>query len=670
MSTVSARPGDLYDFASASIDLQVSLILTSNDVGDALDTLRSAPRWGLASVPALDVHVMVLRNRSADLADRVRTIATAFETAGGGGRTVVVEVDASVIDAALDEADTADQAARRQRGRDLAVEIRRCIELGDRSLWDRFWGEDGSEAMGRALSAAEGEIDDPYVAAGLLEELGVEMTLELEEMFDNDDDFPGFVREALSAAGREPGALPDAFERDLVEQASIEQLSRLVADEGHPQSTELLTAAGLAVAQRGWSDEWITSGYSAVELRDVDSHADDVLRAVARDNTASARVLADRAGSFGLLAISEAPAGADAAQAAGDVIEAGTGTAVRRVDPGLHLDALTTFLDTLGDPEPWHYDYAGEEDDPSGSPWDWGGPLVVQELAPSIVAVFGHNADLLSGAVHVSSDLPSQLDAHDLRTIATVAYQHPETTQPFRDLVSLEVARLLAEGTNYTPDDVGRAERLEGVGSTIGDFVGIVGSTEADVLIGAGAAADERRAAQVSLLTGAFGLGTDLAGAKGAAGSVLGFGVDQLSDAVEDILAGTSEEHAREAVTESYRTEETSLSITLLAAEVDAARAAVEPGSGVSEEAQRQAQALLDAVEAHDRATGIGILGPDGSLADPTALAADPATADLADDVEVSLVRLIESPGPVADVLRPTLTALELERLGSRYDGQ
>ncbi len=56
-----------------------------------------------------------------------------------------------MIDAALDDADTADQAARRERGRELAREIRRCMELGNRSWWDRFWGEDGSEALGRAL---------------------------------------------------------------------------------------------------------------------------------------------------------------------------------------------------------------------------------------------------------------------------------------------------------------------------------------------------------------------------------------------------------------------------------------------------------------------------------------------------------------------------------------
>jgi hypothetical protein len=660
----------LYAFADGCFDLHVSLLRTRGDLVDALDALRAAPRWGLPSVAALDVSISVLHSRSLDLSTSVRAIGRAFADAGGGGTATVVEVDERVIDAALDDADSADQAAQRERGRELAREIRRCMELGNRSWWDRFWGEDGSEALGRALSAADGEVDDPYVAAGLLEELGVEATLDLEEMLDDDDDFSGVVREALSSAGRTPGALPDAFERELVDRASIAQLARLVGDETHAQSTELLTAAGLAVAQRGWHDDWITSGYSAVEIRDVDPHADDILRAVARDDTAAARVLADRAGSFGLLALSEAPAGRDAARAAGEVVEAGTGTGVRRVDPGLHLDALTMFLDVLGDREAWAYDYAGEEDDPSGSAWDWGGPHVVQELAPSIVDMFGHNADLFSDAVHVTSDLADQLDAHDLRTVATAAYQHGETAQAFRDLVSLEVARLLAEGTNYSADDTDRLSRLHAIGSTVGDLVGIVGSVESDVLIGAGAAADERRAAQVSLLTGAFGLGADLAGVEGPAGSVLGFGVDQLSSAVEDILAGTSEEHAREAVTAGYRTEETTLSITLLSAEVDAARAAVEPGADVSETARRNAQALLDAIEARDRATGIGLLGPDGRLADPGALAADPVTAALADDVEVELVRLIETPGVVADVLRPTLTALELERLGSRYDGQ
>jgi hypothetical protein len=151
---------------------------------------------------------------------------------------------------------------------------------------------------------------------------------------------------------------------------------------------------------------------------------------------------------------------------------------------------------------------------------------------------------------------------------------------------------------------------------------------------------------------------------------MLGFGVGQLGNAVEEVLAGTAEEQARDAVTEGYRTEETTLSITLLSAEIDAARAAVAPGADVSDAARREAQALLDAVEAHDRATGVGILGADGHLVDPASLADDPATAPQGDAIEVALVDLIESPGIVSDTLRPTLTALELERLGSRYDGQ
>ena len=171
----SAEPAQLARFADLSSDLEVRLIGTANDLGVALDALRTSGSWQLPPIPALDQRLDGHARGALENDVWVGRVGKAFEQADLlGGLGVLFGGTALALDTRLDAA-----LANLNSGLTPEQWRHRAHELAgiDPATWDPARGLAANDANVQAVYALYGQlmIDHPelqwagmaHIAGGL-----------------------------------------------------------------------------------------------------------------------------------------------------------------------------------------------------------------------------------------------------------------------------------------------------------------------------------------------------------------------------------------------------------------------------------------------------------------------------------------------------------------------
>jgi len=487
-------------------------------------------------------------------------------------------------------------------GAQSADEIIRALELGHRGIFDKLMSDtDASTELAKALNKVRQNGANYDFQQGLLNRLGADRAVQLEEMLKDNFRYNSIIREAVSTTGIQNPERQDRtadIRREIAEKSSLEALVRLTNDPTYPMDKNFLVGAGKRVMTRdiGWKTRAYGEQGVAVKYNFYNEGTKGIMYKISRNAEASLELLQDAEFVKNATILENSDYNDDTIS---QIIRSGTSREMQEKNADKVNNAVRVIAEIVSQP--------GNIRGTSKSGLRESENTVTERMANAMVDMFINNPSaFVEAAGREGTD--GMFDGEEFRKFVAAVRPHKSAMERLTAAVAIEYNILLRQAEN------GNSSNVTSAGNLTGAFVDALISENARD----GRQADEERA----MLGKAIGIAAEVFSFYGlknseAVGEITADVIGKVMNEVgQGSVKGNSAERATEENDTIYKRQQTTNAIAVVTTFELAANERVNGAQTAQTEEKRQAQEFLQALRVYNESLPAGerILDSNGRL--------------------------------------------------------
>jgi hypothetical protein len=342
-------------------------------------------------------------------------------------------------------------------GTQSADEIIRALELGNRSYFDKLMSDtDASTELAKALNKVRQNGANYDFQQGLLNRLGAERAVQLEDMLKDNFRYNSIIREAISTTGMQ---LPDrqdrtgSIRREIAERSSLEALVRMTSDNTYPMDKNFLVGAGKRVMTKdiGWTTRVGGGGMEMpVKINIYHEGTKGILYKIARNPEASLELLQDAEFVRNATILENSGENEDTIS---QIIRSGTSREMREKNQEQVNNATRVVTELIKEP--------GKLKGTAWSGISESKTIVTERMANAMVDMFINNPSAFVAATSMDNE-NGVLDRDDFRKFVGAVRQHKDAMNRLTAAVAIEYMKLVGRAESGGLSNATRAGDLKG----------------------------------------------------------------------------------------------------------------------------------------------------------------------------------------------------------------
>lgn len=340
-------------------------------------------------------------------------------------------------------------------GTQSADEIIRALELGNRGFLDKLMSDrDASTELARALNKVRQNGANYDFQQGLLNRLGADRAVKLEEMLKDNFRYNSIIREAVSTTGAQIPERQDRtgdIRREIAEKSSLEALVRLTSDNTYPMDKNFLVGAGKRVMTKdiGWKTRSGGEQGVAVKYNFYNEGTKGIMYKISRNPEASLELLQDAEFVKNATILENSDENVDTIS---QIILSGTSREMQQKNPEKVNNAVRVISELIKEPN----DLKGT----SRSGLRQSETIVTERMANALVDMFVNNPASFVTATSMDNE-NGELDRDDFRKFVGAVRQHKGAMDRLTAAVAIEYMKLVSKAEGGM-SNVTRAGDLKG----------------------------------------------------------------------------------------------------------------------------------------------------------------------------------------------------------------